>query len=252
MAINIGRTGTAGRFIGGGAGVYRNNALKLYVDPYRYDCFTAESDSSMEDLSGWGNSLTCANGAVDYSNGYWYMDGTNDFAYRVDDSDFDYSTTTDFSIQMWYKNLSSGDFALISKGRFTNTGWGLWCNNSNSEEPNLYLGIGNNEEYYDLGDHSWDSTSAWINVAIVVDRSSNVKAYKNGVLVRTDSTSSTSTSISTDRYLIIGGTQASNSTTAVSNDFYGFMGPILIYSGLLLDADEVRQNFNLHRGIFGV
>ena len=33
MAINIGTTGTAGRFIGGGAGIYRNNALKLYIDP---------------------------------------------------------------------------------------------------------------------------------------------------------------------------------------------------------------------------
>ena len=113
MAINIGTTGTAGRFIGGGAGVYRNNALKLYIDPYRYDCFTAESDSSMEDLSGWGNNLTCANGATDFSNGYWYLDGSDDFAYRTDDSDFDFSTTTDFSIQMWYRNLGSGDFGLI-------------------------------------------------------------------------------------------------------------------------------------------
>ena len=35
MAINIGTTGTAGRFIGGGAGVYRHTALKLFIDPYR-------------------------------------------------------------------------------------------------------------------------------------------------------------------------------------------------------------------------
>lgn len=245
MAINIGRTGTAGRFIGGGAGVYRNNALKLYVDPYRYDCFTAESDSSMEDLSGWGNNLTCVNGAVDYSNGYWYMDGTNDFAYRVDDSDFDFSTTTDFSIQMWYRYLGSSTFGLISKGRHTNFGFSVYHSSSK-----LYMSIGNSTTLYDFGDHTWDS--GWINVALVIDRSSNAKAYKNGVLVATDTSTSTSTNISTDRYLIIGGTQASNSTTAVSNDFNGFMGPILIYSGLLLDADEVRQNFNLHRGIFGV
>ena len=45
MAINIGRTGTAGRFVGGGAGVFQDNTLRLYIDPYRYDCFTAETDS---------------------------------------------------------------------------------------------------------------------------------------------------------------------------------------------------------------
>ena len=247
MAINIGTTGTAGRFIGGGAGVYRNTALKLFIDPYRYDCFTAESDSSMEDLSGWGNNLTCVNGATDFSNGYWYMDGTNDFAYRTDDSDFDYSTTTDFSVQLWYRNLGGGDFGLIGKGQFGSSGWYIWYSD---DAGKLYLAAGGSSTFIQESSETWDS--GWINLAVVVDRSTDVKIYKNGVLVQDTNSSSTSTSISTNRYLIIGGTQTSNSTSTVSNDFNGFFGPILIYSGLVLDGDEVRQNFNVHRGIFGV
>jgi len=247
MAINIGTTGTAGRFIGGGAGVYRNNALKLYIDPYRYDCFTAETDSSMEDLSGWGNNLTCVNGATDFSNGYWYMDGTNDFAYRTDDSDFDFSTTTDFSVQMWYKNLGGSDFGLIGKGSFGGTGWYIYYSD---DAGKLYLGIGGSQTFVQESGETWNS--GWINLAVVVDRSTDVKIYRNGVLVADSNSASSSTNISTSSYLVVGGTQNSNSTSTIGNDFNGYMGPILIYSGLVLDADEVRQNFNVHRGIFGV
>ena len=248
MAINIGTTGTAGRFIGGGAGVYRNTALKLYIDPYRYDCFTAETDSSMEDLSGWGNNLTCVNGARDFSNGYWYLDGTDDFAYRTDDPDFDYGTTTDFSVQLWYRNLGS-DFFLIQKGYqySSNAGWTIWYSD---DAGKLYVHLGSETTHTQDGGESWDS--GWINVAVTVDRSSFVKIYKNGSLVETDNDISTNHNLSTSSYLTIGGNNPFNSTSAVGNEFTGFLGPILIYSGLVLDDDEVRQNFNVHRGIFGV
>ena len=92
MAINIGRTGTAGRFIGGGAGVYRSTQMKFYVDPFKYGCWTGESDSSMVDLSGWGNDVTVVNGATTRTNGWWSFDGTDDFAKRALDSDFSFSS----------------------------------------------------------------------------------------------------------------------------------------------------------------
>ena len=249
MAINIGRTGTAGRFIGGGAGVYRNTALKLYLDPYRYDCFTAESDSSMVDLSGWGNDVTCVNGATDFSNGYWYLDGSDDFAYRTDDSDFDYSTTTDFSVQIWYKNLGGSSFYLIQKGYqySSSVGWTIWYSD---DAGKLYLHLGSETTHTQNSGNTWDS--GWINLAVTVDRSSSVKFYKNGNLVTTDNDVSTNHNLSNSGYLTIGGNNPLSSTTAISSEFTGYLGPILIYSGLVLDADEVRQNFNVHRGIFGV
>ena len=57
--------------------------------------------------------------------------------------------------------------------------------------------------------------------------------------------------MSSDRYLLVGGAQTSNSTSAVVDELNGYMGHILVYS-TLLDEDEIRQNFNAHRGIYGV
>ena len=248
MAINIGVTGSTGRFIGGGAGVYRNTQLKLYLDPFKYSAYTGESDGTFEDLSGWGNNITLVGGAQTRSNGYWSFDGTDDFGYRTDDSDFDYGQTTDFSLQFWFRNLG-GDvtIGLMGKGNDFSTGWYLW----RSTNENLYLGIGSASTLYS-GGSSVDWESGWQNVAICVDRSSNAKFYQNGILVATDTSTSTAYNISTDRYLVIGGIQGSNSTTSANYELNGFMGQVMIYSGKVLSEDEVRQNFNAHRGIYGV
>lgn len=250
MAINIGRTGTAGRFIGGGAGVFQDNALRLYIDPYRYDCFTAETDSSMEDLSGWGNDLTCVNGARDFLNGFWYLDGSDDFAYRTDDSDFDFSTNIDFSVQIWYKNLGSGStFYLIQKGYQYSSSVG-WTIHYSDDAGKLYLHLGTETTHTQDGDETWDS--GWINLAVTVDRDSSVKFYKNGNLVETDIDNSTNHDLSNSGFLTIGGNNPFSSTSTVANEFNGYLGPILIYNGLVLSEDRIRQNFNVHRGIFGV
>jgi hypothetical protein len=93
----------------------------------------------------------------------------------------------------------------------------------------------------------------WINIAVVADRSSNTKFYKNGILSSTYNSSSTGYSATaTSSQFIIGGTQTTvASSTAVSNDFNGYMGQIQIYAEAL-SHDEIRQNFNANRGIYGV
>jgi hypothetical protein len=256
MAINIGVTGSAGRFIGGGAGVYRNTQLKMYLDPFKYAAWTAETASTFLDISGWGNNMTMVNGARSRTDGWWSFDGTDDFGYRTDDSDFDYGTTIDFSIQMWYYNLggNGSDFYLISKGKKSSakgnpaTGFSLFWNTGTSE---LRLRMNESTGINSPGNtHNW-AQAQWINLAVVVDRSSDVKFYKNGVLATTETGSTTAQNISNDRYIVIGGSQNTNSTTGVLDDFNGYMGHILIYS-TLLDEDEIRQNFNAHRGIYGV
>ena len=257
MAINIGVTGSAGRFIGGGAGVYQNTQLKLYLDPFDYSMYTGETSAYIFDKSGWGNDIVLVNGARTRSDGHWSFDGTDDFGYRTDDPDFDYSTSTDFSIQLWYNNLGGDkyDFYLLSKGRYNapsrgelQTGWSLFYDES-SQEMVMRHGTLNSVDS-PLTDGDWVS-SGWKNIAVVSDRSSNVKFYLNGVLVTTYAFATTSYDTSSDRYLLVGGAQSSNSTSAVVDELNGYMGHILVYS-TLLDEDEIRQNFNAHRGIYGV
>ena len=119
MGINIGIDGN-GHFIGGGE-IVQNDNLKLHLDPYDYGSMGANGGSHIRDLSAYENDMILKNDADSKSQGHWSFDGTDDFAYRADDSDFDYGTTLDFSIQMWYNNQggTSGDFYLLSKGNHT-------------------------------------------------------------------------------------------------------------------------------------
>ena len=258
MAINIGKTGSAGRFIGGGGGVFRNNQLMLFIDPFKYKAYTGETDTSFADLSGHGNDLININGTRTRTNGFWSFDGTDDFAYRADDSDFDYGTTLDFSIQMWYNNQggTSGDFYLLSKGNHTvsksnpSVGWSLYYDTSESKlRLRLQETTGAGES--PTTDHNWGA-SGWQNLALVVDRSTDIKFYANGILVRTDNGSTTAQNASSTQQLIVGGAQATDGASQVQGDFNGYMGQIMIYSQKLLTQDEIRQNFNQYRGIYNV
>ena len=218
MAINIGATGSTGRFIGGGAGVLRDDQLMLFLDPFKYGAWTGETDSSFSDLSGHGNDITAVNGARNRTDGFWSYDGTNDFSFRADDSDFDFGTTTDFTIQIWYNNQggTSNDWYLISKGKISaakgnpSTGYSLFYDASASE---LRLRIQETTGITSpTSDHNWGA-SGWQNLALCVDRSTNAKFYANGELVTTDGSTSNGLNASSDRQFIIGGGQNIDSIT---------------------------------------
>ena len=245
MPINIGATGTTGRIIGGNE-IYRDSNLQLYLDPYRCECYGDSGSSTLSDLSGNDNDFTIANSSG-RSNGHLYLDGTNDFLYRADDSDFDFSTATDFSIQMWYKNTGSGDWWLFSKIYYYYSGHGIWWDDSESK---LHYFCGYQDQYgaVDTTD-GWDS--GWINLALVVDRSTNVKFYKNGELVTTDAGATTAADLSNTYKVAFGGYNVSGASS-ISGDFEGYIGPICVYKGHLLTDDQVKQNFNVHRGIYGI
>jgi hypothetical protein len=245
MPINIGATGTTGRNIGGDE-IYRDSNLKLYLDPYRFECQGDTGTSTLYDLSGNNNDFTLANDAG-RSNGHLYLDGTNDFGWRADDSDFDFGTTTDFSIQMWYRNLGSGDFWLFQKGYIPYSGYGVWWDDSASK---LYMHCGyNGFNFAESTGFPWDST--WNNLALVVDRSANVKFYRNGALVATDLSVSSGINIDNANPFAFGGYNPSGGSS-ISGDFEGYIGPIWVYRGHLLTTDQINQNFNVHRGLYNV
>ena len=247
MPINIGATGTTGRKIGGDE-IYwpdTKSIIPLYIDPYRFDCYGDQGQTTVYDLSGNDNDFTLVNSSG-RANGHLYLDGTNDFLSSPDDSDFDFGTTTDFSIQMWYRNLGSGDWWLFSKINYYYSGHGIWWDDSESK---LHYFCGYQDTYgaVDITD-GWDS--GWINLALVVDRSTNVKFYKNGELVTTDAGATTTHDLSNTYKVAFGGYNISG--TSISGDYQGYIGPIWVYKGHLLTADQVKQNFQIHRGLYGI
>ena len=78
--------------------------------------------------------------------------------------------------------------------------------------------------------------------------------YLDGVNVNGQYSSNTvpSTSYNNSISFILGGYSTSTNPTSVTNDFKGSFGPVLFYKdSTVLTEDAVRQNFNVHRGIFG-
>ena len=248
MAINIGTTGSAGRFVGG-EHIYRSGeTLRLYLDPYKYECFTGETTSTIYDLSYENNDLVLVNGAKDRANGHWDFDGTDDFAYITDAnmSDLDVGTS-DFTVQWWQYLDSDGSMFIMMKGSASLTGYNIYQYNG-TMRVRLSGALIN---YVNEEDISWDGS--WMNVAVSVDRGTKSSLYKNGILIQDDYATPGSTSENVSNYFYIGGSDNGvNSTTAVSNEVNGRLGPILFYKGIALSHDAIRQNFNVHRGLYGV
>ena len=246
MGINIGIDGN-GHFIGGGE-IVQNDNLILHLDPYDYGSMGANGGSHIRDLSAYENDMVLIGTAANKNNGHWHFDGSNDFAYRTDDSDFDFSTSIDFTIQLWVYLDTDSDMGIIQKGKFNdppNTGWYLYYNSTSNA-----IVFGGHTSTSIVNTTSDVSTTQWFNIALVADRSTNIKLYINGDLKTTHS-GATTANVSTDRYLVIGGKQISNSTSTTTDDFDGHIGPVLIYKDILTES-EINQNFDVYRGIYGI
>ena len=243
MGINIGIDGN-GHFIGGGE-IVQNDNLILHLDPYDFASMGLNNQSTMRDLSAYENDVTLVGTAKNKSSGHWHFDGSNDFAYRTDDSDFDFSTSTDFTIQLWVYLDTDNDMGIIQKGNFGSTGWYLYYNSTSNA-----IVFGGHTSTSIVDTTSDVSTTQWFNIALVADRSTNLKLYINGDL-KTTYSGATTANVSTDRYLVIGGKQTSNSTSATTDDFDGHIGPVLIYKDILT-KNEINQNFDVYRGIYGI
>ena len=252
MGINIGIDGN-GHFIGGGE-IVQNDNLILHLDPYDFASMGLNNQSTMRDLSAYENDVTLVGTAKNKSSGHWHFDGSNDFAYRTDDSDFDFSTSTDFTIQLWVYLDTDSDMGIIQKGNFGSTGWYLYYNSTSNA-----IVFGGHTTTSLLSTTSDVSTTQWFNIALVADRDANVKLYINGDLKTTYGNETDNVNVTTDgsgadpeaKHLIIGGKQTSNSTSATTDDFDGHIGPVLIYKDILTE-NEINQNFDVYRGIYGI
>ena len=261
MGINVGIDGN-GHFIGGGE-IVQNDNLKLYLDPYDYGSMGANGGSHIRDLSAYENDMVLIGTAANKNNGHWHFDGSDDFAYRTDDSDgrFDFATKNsddefidDFTIQLWVYLDTDSDMGIIQKGKFNNppnTGWYIYYNSTSNA-----IVFGGHTTSSVVSTTSDVSITQWFNIALVVDRDANVKLYINGDLKTTYGYATKTIDVSTDSHLIIGGKQTSgdtetHSTDTITDDFDGHIGPVLIYKQALT-GNEINQNFDVYRGIYGI
>ena len=214
----------------------------------------ANGGSHIRDLSAYENDMVLIGTAANKNNGHWHFDGSNDFAYRTDDSDFNFGTGTDFTIQLWVYLDTDSDMGIIQKANFGNTGWYLYYNSTSNA-----IVFGGHTTTSLLSTTSDVSTTQWFNIALVADRDANVKLYINGDLKTTYGNETDNVNVTTDgsgadpeaKHLIIGGKQTSNSTSATTDDFDGHVGPVLIYKEVLT-ANEINQYFDVYRGIYGI
>ena len=237
---------TNGHFIGGGE-IVQNDNLKLHLDPYDYGSMGAngatddDGKSHIRDLSAYENDMILKNDADSKSQGHWSFDGTDDFAYIADDSDFDIGTA-DFTIQMWVKLTTTNDVYLFSKWS-SHTGYHLYYyNNSMRMRMNSTL-----VNY----DNTFTWTDNWVNVAVSCDRDGDSILYHNGVVADDDYGDPVTSTISTPHNIYISGF-SSTSTTTTDNPLTGYVGPVMFYNGIALNANQINQNFDVYRGIYGI
>ena len=252
MAVNVGATGEDGTFYGG-SHIWNNtggDGTRLHLDPYEYHSYKGESGTGgWKDMSYEKNHLSTVGDAgqrgTGTNYGRAYFGGTNDFAYITDASMSDLDIgSSNFCVQYWvYPGLNATQYH-IHKG--SSTGYRMYAS---SNYLRLYVGS-TLCTYYNWG----DPRNEWHNIAFVCTRGSAAILYLDGVNVNGQYSSNTvpTTSLNNSNSFIIGGYSTSTTPTTVTSDFKGAFGPVIFYKdSTVLTEDAVRQNFNVHRGIFG-
>ena len=225
--------------LGHGASIVRDG-LVLHLDAASVRSYPG-SGTTVSDLSSNAFSGTLTNGCT-VSNGAFQFDGVDEYVDLGDAVDI----TGPFSLNVWFKgNASQPDsyVGLLNKsgnGDFGN--YGLYGDGSSSY---VRFGFVSSSAQREVSNTSYNDIKAntWVNYCGTYDQT-NLKLYRNGVLIA--SASQTETPLATNDTLSLGGRVASSN--------YFFSGEISV--GQIYDRDltldEIQQNFNALRGRYGI
>ncbi len=220
--------------------VYNTNIARsgniIHWDPGNLKSYPG-SGTVVTDLSGNGKNGALLNG-MSVSNGVFTNPDTRTEAIRIQSQDW--SSYTNFTVDIWYKRTG-----------INNTGTG------GAGQPSYYQGIFN---YYWQGGHQifvgTTSNAASTNLSIFgvtttlelnqwvhivgITGSGGKSAYINGTLIGTGA----GTAINPNLDVYFGNWDTSWAS-------FCEMGPIKVYNRALSDA-EIKQNFEAHRGRYGL
>ena len=197
------------------------------------------SGTTWTDISGKGYDGTLTNGPTFSSNygGNIVLDGSNDFVTGVHNSEL--NLRNDVTVECWFRRTggTSNWVRILGKGNSSNRTYGLWYHVNN----NLFL-------YQRYGPSSINVMptipvvlNTWYHM-VGTSSGSNHTLYLNGVNVGTGSLSQTFHS-STDPYKV--------GSFDGSYHHIGDVSNCRIYNRGLSEA-EVKQNYNAHKGRFGL
>jgi hypothetical protein len=214
-----------------------DNNLVLYLDAANTQSYTG-SGSTWTDLSGEGNNGTLTNGPTFSSDngGSIVFDGTDDQINCGSSDNFAFGTG-DFTIEFWCNPDIIGTqvtISISSTGTNSTANWQIRYGSSKVRW--IYSGT------QDIFSSSTVSTGEWTH--IVATRSgTTLTLYINAV---SEGTGSSSADLSDNGTLRIGCSRAQG------NHFDGKFSNLKLYKGKALTAEEVAQNFNAHRGRYGL
>jgi hypothetical protein len=176
------------------------------------------------------------------SNGSFSFNGTSDVIGCGNDASINFGTGN-FTVSVWFKRATNAttNLRLLSKGADSDTA---------SRAGFAFVGSDNSVNFTVNPNGTRTTIAAasyvvgeWVNVVGLVERDVTMRSYKNGNLV--GSAAAPVGSVSGDLSLFIGNNTGSNLY------WPGEIAQVFIYNKALTHT-EIQQNFNAHKGRYGI
>lgn len=221
--------------LGHGASVIRNGCI-ISWDPTNIKSY-AGSGTTVTDLSGNSKNGTLING-MSISNGTFV--NTNDRTKALRISAQDWSSYTNYTIDIWYKRTGVNSTGTGGAGQpsYYQGVFNYYWDGTNR----IYVGTGSSDISTNLTIGTMSTTLAlntWVHI-VGIFGPGGMSAYINGTLLNT----AAGNTISANKDVYFGNWDTSWAS-------FCEMGPIKVYNRALT-ADEIKQNFNAHRGRYGI
>lgn len=239
-----------GSVVGSQRGQIITTGLQLWLEPDLYACYPG-SGTTAYDLSPNRYSTTLVNG-VTYSSARAPSFGFNGAAnYRYIDTG-QYLSSETFTLSSWFKSSTTALFQMLfSKETVTGTPWNyrLFLNQTTGYVTGDIAITGPNSKNVtnstNLCDGVWHNAVFVRSVAL-----DTLYLYVDGVLI-TSATDTTTGTMANNQNVWIGLSAFTGASPTGSYPVNGQIGQSLIYN-IALSADQVKQNFNAMRGVYGV
>ena len=221
--------------------------LVLYYDAGNTKSYTSSSPTTWTDLTGNGVTGTLENGAT-YFLGYIAFDGTDDYVSTINDIVLE---EEDFTMGFWafaddvstdYRSLASSVNDTDGTGYLNAKSWQIYTyssklgihirNNAGDNGTSIYAG-------------STISTGTWYYFVVTRTSGGNYKIYFNGEEEASDSDVDSGTDLDCPNFAI-------GINRGYNTEWDGGIAIVQIYKGKALTVAEIKQNFDAHKGRFGL